>query len=299
MRTGLYACTPPSVKVWLSRDFIVVILIGTENVIWTQLLISKRSIPTIRGTKKVIRTVQRVNATTHSYTIHVQMNASGKIAAKLPVVLYEPSGMPKRAREEIGNYMNLHIYWSKSGMMGSEIAKMWMTEVFLNIADDDSALIIDSWSGYQKMMQLPQIAEKRLKIFQLLPGSTGALQPADVYFNRQFKDLIRKICNKIRWQHNDFILARRQNLLDVLDMLWYQIKAPRFENFLKYAWYRAGYTQEHPAAFETPVQFCLGFKGYDKCEADCCPKFCFLRCAHCSRHYCFNDALEHRDQFDI
>lgn len=65
---------------------------------------------TIRGTKKVIRKVQRLNATTHSYTIHVQMNASGKLAPRLPVVLYEPSGMPKRARESIASNPNLHIY---------------------------------------------------------------------------------------------------------------------------------------------------------------------------------------------
>lgn len=29
----------------------------------------------IRGTKKVYSTVQRINATTHSYTIHVQLKA--------------------------------------------------------------------------------------------------------------------------------------------------------------------------------------------------------------------------------
>lgn len=195
---------------------------------------------TIRGTKKVIRKVQRVNATTHSYTIHVQMNASGKLAS-----------------------------------------------------------VIDSWTGYKQMMQLPEITKKRLKIIQLPGGTTSALQPADVYFNRQFKDFIRKVCNKVRWQHNDFVLAKRENLLNILDMLWYQFRAPIFENMLKYPWYRAGYTQVHPPEFQTPAQFCLGFKGYSKCEADFCPNFCFLRCAHCSLHFCFTDSLEHRDHMEF
>ena len=53
---------------------------------------------TIRGTKKVIRKVQRTNATTHSYTVHIQLNASGRLPEKLPVVLYEPADMPKRAK---------------------------------------------------------------------------------------------------------------------------------------------------------------------------------------------------------
>lgn len=177
---------------------------------------------TIRGTKKVIRTVQRVNATTHSYTIHVQMNASGRLAPKLPVILYEPSGVPKRFKEDIAQYRNLHVYWSKSGLMGSEIAKQWMDEVFLNVVEDDSVLVIDSWTGYKQMMQMPRIEEKKLKIIQLPPGSTSVLQPADVYFNRPFKHFIRKICIKVRWQHNDFILSKRSNLLDILDMVWFQ-----------------------------------------------------------------------------
>lgn len=103
---------------------------------------------TIRGTKKVLRTVQRINATTHSFTVHIQLNASGKLCPKLPVVLYEPAGMPKRAREAVGNYPNLQIYWSTSGLMGKEIAKSWMKDVFLDMVDMDSILIIDAWPGY-------------------------------------------------------------------------------------------------------------------------------------------------------
>ena len=250
---------------------------------------------TIRGTKKVIRTVQRVNATTHSYTIHVQINASGKLAPKLPVVLYEPAGLPKRVREAIEEYQNLKVYSSKSGLMGSEIAKQWMGEVFLNFIEDDSLLIIDSWTGYKQMLQMPEIEAKRLKIITLPPGSTSQLQPADVYFNRTFKNFMRQICNKVRWQHNEFVLAKRENILNILDMMWYQFKAPVFENFLKYSWFRAGFSDEHPSEFETPVQYCFGYKGYTKCESDFCVNLCFLRCAHCGQHFCFKDALTHRE----
>lgn len=249
---------------------------------------------TIRGTKKVIRRVQRVNATTHSYTVHIQLNASGKLSSKLPVVLYEPEDMPKRARETLDNYPNLHIYWSRSGLMGKEIAKMWMEEVFLKHVEKDSVLIIDSWTGYKEMMQMPQIPTKKLKIIQLPPKTTSRLQPADVYFNRPFKNMIRRVCNKVRWLHNDFILAIRANILVILDMLYNQFMAPRFENLLRYAWYRAGYTEDHPEEFKTPVQFCLGYRGYIKCESDSCPNLCFLRCAYCEKHYCFKDILNHR-----
>lgn len=253
----------------------------------------------IRGTKKVIRKVQRVNATTHSYTIHIQMNAFGFLAPKLPIVLYEPSGVPKRFKDNITNYLNLHVYWSKSGMMGSEIAKQWMNEVFLPIVEQDSVLIIDAWKGYAQMLQLPGIAEKNLKIVQLPGGTTSVLQPADVYFNRPFKDFIRKVCCKVRWRHNDYTLSVRNNILELLDMLWYQCKAKKFHDLLKYSWYSAGYFEQHPPPFLTPVQFCLGFRGYMKCEAFECDNFAFLRCAHCENHFCFHDALEHRDHMDL
>lgn len=254
---------------------------------------------TIRGTKKVLRKVQRKNATSHSYTVHIQVNASGKLAPKLPVVLYEPVSMPKRAREQLDKFKNLEVYWSRSGLMGKEIAKLWMSNVFLKFVEDDSLLIIDSWTGYKEMMQLPEIGRKKLKIVQLPPGSTSVLQPTYVYFNRPFKDFIRKVCNKIRWQHNDFVIGKRENILQILDMLYHQCKADRFDNFLKYSWYRAGYIEEHPPEFETPVQYCLQYKGYAKCEADLCSKFCFLRCAHCILHFCFEHALEHRDGMEL
>lgn len=57
------------------------------------------------------------------------------------------------------------------------------------------------------MLQMPEIKAKKLKIIVLPAGTTWALQPADVYFNRSFKDLIRKFANKVagnttnsRWQ---------------------------------------------------------------------------------------------------
>lgn len=249
---------------------------------------------TIRGTKKVLRKVQRANAITHSYTVHIQLNASGELPKKLPIVLYEPNDMPKRARETIENYPNLQVYWSKSGLMGAEIAKMWMKDVFLEAVETDSVLIIDAWTGYKQMMKMPEIAAKKLKIIQLPAGTTSRLQPADVYFNRPFKHMIRRVANKVRWQHNEFILAKRENILSLMDMIWYQFLAPRFQNMVKYSWYRAGYVAQHPSDFQTPVQFCMDSHGYVKCEQDLCTQFNFLKCAYCEKHYCFYDALNHR-----
>lgn len=79
-------------------------------------VISGRSL-TIRGCKKLIRKVQRQNATTHSYTIHVTLRADGTIMDKLPIVLYLPAGEPKKLKMEVEQYHNLHVYSSKSGRL--------------------------------------------------------------------------------------------------------------------------------------------------------------------------------------
>lgn len=250
---------------------------------------------TIRGTKKVVRVVQRPNATTHSYTVHITLNASGIIPDKLPVVLYEPRNPPQNLINEVQEFKNLHVYWSRSGWMGKEIAMHWMKNIFLPMVEPNSVLIIDSWKGYKEMTKMPEIAAKKLRIEILPGGSTGVLQPADVYFNRTFKHFVRTVSNKIRWRHLNFVLSVRKNLLTLLDLIYNQFKAPKYKPFLQYSWYRAGYCNEHPPQFQTPVEFCLHFKGYTKCEFDNCNRnFCLMRCSHCELHLCFDHVIHHR-----
>lgn len=58
----------------------------------------------IRGTKKVVRKVERNNLITHSSSIHIQMNVSEFSSPKLPIVLNEPRGVPKRFKDDVVNY---------------------------------------------------------------------------------------------------------------------------------------------------------------------------------------------------
>lgn len=251
---------------------------------------------TIAGTKKVIRVAQRKNATTHSYTVQITLNASGILPPKLAIVMYEPGDLPQYFYDLVGSFDNLEIYWSKSGWMGKEIAKSWMKEFFLALINEEgNILIIDSWVGYKEMKSMPEVAQKKLR-FEVLPaGSTSILQPADVFFNRTFKNYIRMISDRVRWRHEHYVLSVRRNLLTLLDLVHNQFKAPRYVEFLKYSWYRAGYFSEHPAKFETPVQFCLQFKGYIKCERDGCNNnYCFMRCSYCELYLCFTHVIDHR-----
>lgn len=190
-------------------------------------IISGRTL-TISGTKKKVCNFQRSDAKTHSYIVHIQLNAAGKLPKKLPIILCAPGQMQKKARRDTENYPNLHIHWSTSIPKGTETATKWMNEVFLDIVEENSVLLIDAWTGYEQMLQLPQIKAKKLEIIQLPAGTASKLQPADVYFNRQFKSMIRRICTRVRWQEHDFEWSKEENFPPLMDMLWYQFTAPRF-----------------------------------------------------------------------
>lgn len=235
----------------------------------------------------MIRDVQIENATTHNYTIQITMNASGFLSDKLPVVLYEHQGPPFDFDELVREFNNLQVYYSKSGWMGKEIAQQWMKEIFLPMAEESSLLIVDSWTGYKEMIQMPDLATKKLEISVLPAGSISQLQPADAYFNWTFKHYLRKISNKLQWKHPDFTLSTKKNFLTLLVLVYNQFKAPRYKEFLLYAWYRTGFQQEHPLEFLTPDQFCLDFKGYISCESVKCTEYCFIRCSYCEKHLCF------------
>lgn len=255
---------------------------------------SERSSKT-RITKKVVHTVQRTDTTTHNYIVHITLNAAGFLPEKLTVILKERDGLPGNFKDIKENYRNLHVYDSRAGWTNKDLAKEWMLKDFLPMVEPNSVLIIDSWVGYKDMIGLAEVAAKGLKIEVLPPGSATVLQPADVYFNRTFKHFVRRVSDKIRWRHLDFVLSVRTNLLTILDLAYNQFKAPLFKSFLQYPWYKAGYHSDHPPEFSSPVEFCLHFKGFMKCESDSCTQnLCFMRCAYCAMHLCFDHIINHR-----
>lgn len=131
-----------------------------------------------------------------------------------------------------------------------------------------------------------------IEFYVLPPGSTSTLQPADVYYNRTFKNFIRRASDWIRWKKPEYTLAIRKNILNLLDLVYNQFKSDIFSNFLKYSWFKTGFRTKHPGDFVTPVEYCLNFGDLVDCNS--CGNFPFLHCSYCSNHYCFDHAMNHR-----
>lgn len=90
--------------------------------------------------------VQRPNAITHSYTVHINMRADGTLIDKLPIVLYEPTGSPQKFQDEVAPFRNIQNILDSFWLDGFKYSYS-MDEIFFPPIKNN---IIDSWKGYKK-----------------------------------------------------------------------------------------------------------------------------------------------------
>jgi hypothetical protein len=147
-------------------------------------------------------------------------------------------------------------------------------------------MMLDSWSGFNRA--ITNLDEGTIQVHRIPKKTTAELQPLDVFFNRQLKTVIRVLSSRIRRCHPDFILSTRGNIARLLNQVLHQFAAPKFRDFVRYAFFRSGYTQERISSFKTPPQYCLDSytAGVGCDEVDCKDKTIF-RCAYCEMHLCF------------
>jgi hypothetical protein len=245
----------------------------------------------LQGEKTVEGLIQRANAMTHSYTVQPVISSDGHLQSPMLMCLFEPAGEPKKFASELEEFTNLCVVSTKSGLLTAALEKRWMKEVFLPKADNCSLLLVDSWSGYKQSIEDQEVKDK-LYIKVIPPKTTGQLQPLDVFFNRQFKSFIRQLSDHIRKHHCDFVLSTRVNIAKLISLIHYQFMAPRFNDFIRYAWHASGYKNERPNNFQTPPQYCLEeFPPNSKCK---CSKLCMIRCAYCTEYVCFTHCIQQR-----
>ena len=75
------------------------------------------------------------------------------------------------------------------------------------------------------------------------------IQPLDVYFNRQYKMIGRKLYEYVRLHSIDINLAQRNNIIKMNSLIHNQLSSKEFNTMIKYAWYKPGYLTAYPGNF--------------------------------------------------
>lgn len=248
------------------------------------------------GVRHVQRRAQSKDSLTHSYTILPLIFADGTLHPKLYVVLAERYGFPDNFDPEA--FQNLVVRCHTSHIMTKELMFDWLeTCVFTAEMPRHLLLVLDAWPSFKAHEDIKELVPrgKTVHIENIPEGATRFIQPLDVYFFGVVKDFLRRIHSHILDCNLPFAIARRNNLLRVLEILWNQFCHPSFRPFAQYAWRKAGYIDESPETFDTPMDVCFNRRSLQRlCEAATCDQASFMCCAYCEQVLCFEHFINDR-----
>ena len=127
-------------------------------------------------------------------------------------------------------------------------------------------------------------SKNKVKFFKIPKGTTGKIQPLDVFGFRIWKNFVRHFSDSVILINSDV------NLLQSL--VHNQLSSPRYINIFKQGWFKSNYIDKKPEKFDNPVEF--GFGGSQPhCEIPACKNVAIIRCSWCQKSLClkhfFND----------
>lgn len=223
------------------------------------------------------------------------MSLSGKLLPHVYICLQESTGcfgprVQKSVDEYAAKYTNVIITSSKSGKLTTDLYKKYLTDVMKPYVQENKCLLlIDSWGGqtnpqiYDELFQdedgLPTCSIKVIP-----PKCTPLVQPCDVYFYRQVKNLIKKLQNCTYLIEKEEEITSREACIKLHSIIHHQLSVQVFSDMLRYAWFAAGLCDER-SCFQNVNQVCFSMETLKKpCN---CKRAAFITCARCGQNYCF------------
>jgi hypothetical protein len=177
----------------------------------------------MKGAKAVEAQVQRINATTHSFSIQPLISADGVLHEPTLVCFYEPKGAPAKFDEELSPFTSLKPVWSTSSLFLSDHQVDWLEQLEQRLPSG-AHLMLDSWGGFNRA--IGNLDEGTISVHRIPKRTTSVLQPIDVLFVRPLKVTIRTLSSKIRKCHPEFILSKRANIALLLNQVLTVLDGP-------------------------------------------------------------------------
>lgn len=176
----------------------------------------------------------------------------------------------------------------KNVFLFSDHFKIWLQHVFFPKIGPKSLLLIDSWTGHCPQAVLDVKPSNRdVKVMIIPKGTTGKIQPLDVFGFRVWKNFVRHFSDNCLLMNYDIDLHLRNNIIKLQSLVHNQLSSPRYIDLFKYSWYKSGYIEEKPANFENPVDFAFGDSCNSHCEVPGCGNVAIVRCSWCKKSLCF------------
>ena len=178
---------------------------------------------------------------------------------------------------------------SSSEKLTRSLVEYWRDHVLRPFVPEKSLLLSDYWSG-QRHSDI-YAAVKGCKRLEIPAHTTSRIQPLDVYFNRQWKVVARRIFDHVQLDDIAINLSQRNNIIHVNSLIHNQLSSPLFVPMIKYAWFESGYLDQNPDAFKSVNEICFTIDA-TVCQFATCGLSPFIQCSHCCKVLCFEHFFE-------
>lgn len=241
---------------------------------------------TYQGEKLTLSTVRSVNNTTHSYTVQPIITMSGHLIGPLFLCLKEQSGrLGERVNETLFKPSNIVMTCSKSGKLTGSLVEYWRDNVLKPVIGKNKCLLLSDCWGTQGDDEIYKNLSN-VKRLEIPKKTTSMIQPLDVYFNRQYKVIARKLYDYIRLYNIDVNMAQRNNLIKMNSLIYNQLSSTVFNRMIQFAWFQSGYLKDDPRPFQNVKEVCFTIVSYS-CDVNNCDGTTFICCSWCKRSLCF------------
>ena len=133
---------------------------------------------------------------------------------------------------------------------------------------------------------------KIVNVKKIPTGTTGKIQPLDVYGFRIWKNFVQQFSDTVILMNYDLTLHKRNYIIKIQSLVHNQLSSPRYTNLFKYSWFKSGYITEKPAEFDNPVSYSFGDSCNTHCEIEGCRNVAIIRCGWCKKSLCFKHFYE-------
>ena len=214
---------------------------------------------------------------------------SSKIVGPIYLSLKEVNGrMSQNIKSNLPRVENVVVTCSASGKLTTSLVEYWRDNCLMpSLCSRKMLLLSDSWSGQVGGKGIYE-SVKGLKRLEIPWKTTSRIQPLDVFFNRQWKIIVRKIYERVILDEIDIQAAQRNNIIRLQSLVHNQLSSSAFTPMIRYVWFKNGYIDVDPCPFQTATQVCFKFK-QDCCDMPSCHQFSFIRCSYCNKILCLQD----------